>query len=34
MPSGERRDRDVAIEFLGGFTGEVRGPGPRAPREC
>ncbi len=24
---GERRDRDVAIEFLGGFTGEVRGPG-------
>ena len=29
---GERRDRDVAIEFLGGFTGEVRGPGSRAPR--
>lgn len=23
---GERRDRDVAIEFLGGFAGEVRGP--------
>lgn len=23
---GERRDRDVAIEFLGGFSGEVRGP--------
>ncbi|HEY1355459.1 MAG TPA: CHAD domain-containing protein [Solirubrobacterales bacterium] len=23
---GERRDRDVAIEFLAGFSGEVRGP--------
>jgi CHAD domain-containing protein len=23
---GERRDRDVAIEFLGGFTNELRGP--------
>ena len=23
---GERRDRDVAIEFLSRFTGEVRGP--------
>ncbi len=23
---GERRDRDVAIEFLDGFSGEVRGP--------
>lgn len=23
---GERRDRDVAVEFLGGFSAEVRGP--------
>ena len=27
---GERRDRDVAIEFLEGLAGEVAGEGPAA----